>query len=41
MFLWYNYIMKNIFGYTREMLENYFINMGEKKYKATQVFEWL
>ena len=33
--------MKNIFGYTREMLENYFINMGEKKYKATQVFEWL
>ena len=33
--------MENIFGYTREMLENYFINMGEKKYKATQVFEWL
>ena len=33
--------MKNIFGYTREMLENYFIKMGEKKYKATQVFEWL
>ena len=33
--------MKNIFGYTREMLENYFINMGEKKYKDTQVFEWL
>ena len=33
--------MKNIFGFTREMLEEYFVNMGEKKYKATQVFEWL
>lgn len=33
--------MKNLFGFTKEMLENYFIDMGEKKYKATQVFEWL
>ncbi len=24
-----------------EDLENYFIDMGEKKYKATQIFEWL
>ena len=33
--------MKNLFGFTKEMLENYFVDMGEKKYKATQVFEWL
>ena len=33
--------MKNIFGFTKEMLEDYFTSMGEKKYKATQVFEWL
>ena len=33
--------MENLLGYTREMLEDYFILMGEKKYKATQVFEWL
>ena len=33
--------MNNIFGYTKEMLEDYFIKMGEKKFKATQVFEWL
>lgn len=33
--------MKNIFGYTREMLEEYFIGIDEKKFKALQVFEWL
>ena len=33
--------MENIFGFTKEMLEDYFTSMGEKKYKATQVFEWL
>ena len=33
--------MKNLFGFTKEMLEEYFALMGEKKYKATQVFEWL
>ena len=33
--------MKNLLGYTKEMLEDYFIDSGEKKYKATQVFEWL
>jgi len=33
--------MKNIYGYTLESLENYFENMGEKKFKAVQVFEWL
>ena len=33
--------MKNIFGYTKKMLEDYFLDIGEKKFKATQVFEWL
>ena len=33
--------MKNIYGYTREMLEQYFIEKKEKKFKAIQVFEWL
>ena len=33
--------MENIFGYTKQMLEDYFFNIGEKKFKATQVFEWL
>ena len=33
--------MENIFSYTRDMLEDYFKSIGEKSYKATQVFEWL
>ncbi len=33
--------MKNIFDLTREDLEEYFLSIGEKKFKATQVFEWL
>ena len=33
--------MKNIFGLTREDLEKYFLSIGEKKFKATQVYEWL
>lgn len=33
--------MENIYGYTIEKLEKYFENIGEKKFKATQVFEWL
>lgn len=33
--------MENIYGYTLEKLENYFETIGEKKFKATQVFEWL
>ena len=40
-FFCYNLVMKNLFGYTKEMLENYFEELGEKKFKATQVFEWL
>ena len=33
--------MKNIYGYTLEQLEEYFLSIGEKKFKATQVYEWL
>ncbi len=33
--------MKNVFNYTKEMLENYFESINEKKFKATQVIEWL
>ena len=31
----------NIYNYTIKQLENYFFNENEKKFKATQVFEWL
>ena len=31
----------NIYNYTIKQLENYFLNKNEKKFKATQVFEWL
>ena len=33
--------MQSIFGITRKELEEYFINIGEKKFKATQVYEWI
>jgi len=33
--------MKNIYSYTKEDLENYFTGIGEKKFKAIQVLEWL
>ena len=33
--------MKNLFDLNISELENYFINIGEKKFKAVQVFEWL
>ena len=33
--------MKNIYGLTMEDLEQYFISKDGKKFKATQVFEWL
>ena len=32
---------ENLFNKTREELENYFISIGEKKFKALQVYEWL
>ena len=33
--------MRNIYDCTKVELEDYFISKGEKKFKATQVFEWL
>lgn len=33
--------MKNIMSMTREALEEYFLSINEKKFKALQVFEWL
>lgn len=33
--------MRSIFSITRKKLEEYFISVGEKKFKATQVFEWI
>lgn len=31
----------NLYGLIKEELEQYFVSIGEKKFKATQVFEWL
>ena len=31
----------NLYGLTRKELEDYFLSIGEKKYKSTQVYEWL
>ena len=33
--------MKNIYSYTRSDLVDYFISIGEKKFKADQLFDWL
>ena len=33
--------MNNIYGMTREKLENYLVSNNEKKFKALQIFEWL
>lgn len=33
--------MKNIYGLTQQNLEQYFVDKGEKKFKAIQVYEWL
>ncbi len=33
--------MKNLFNCTKKELEDYFVSIGEKKFKATQVIEWL
>lgn len=33
--------MKNIYNLTIEELEEYFLSIGEKKFKATQLFTWL
>ncbi len=33
--------MKNIYGMTIESLKQYFTDLGEKEYKAIQIYEWL
>ena len=33
--------MPNIYGLTKEDLENYFLSINDKKYRAIQVYEWL
>lgn len=33
--------MRNIFDLTRKEFEDYFLSIGEKKFKALQVYEWL
>ena len=33
--------MENIYSYSKEQLEEYFQNIGEKKFKALQVYDWL
>lgn len=33
--------MDNIYNYTKEDLENYFLKIGESKFRASQVFDWL
>lgn len=33
--------MKSIYDYTQEQLIEEFLNLGEKKFRATQVFEWI
>lgn len=33
--------MKSIYGIKKSDLEQYFISIGEKKFKATQVYEWV
>ena len=33
--------MSSIYSITKKDLENYFIDLGEKKFKATQVYEWI
>ncbi len=33
--------MQSIFSITRKKLEEYFINIGDKKFRATQIYEWI
>ena len=33
--------MENVYNYSRERLETYFQEIGEKKFKALQVYDWL
>lgn len=34
-------MMKNIYNFTYEELEEYFLGIGEKKFKASQIYDWL
>ena len=34
-------LMKSIYGITLEKLKNYFESIGEKSFKAIQVYEWI
>ena len=33
--------MKSIYGITRSKLEDYFLSKNDKKFRATQIFEWV
>ena len=33
--------MNNVYSYTRDELVDYFLSIGEKKFKADQLFDWL
>ncbi len=33
--------MNNIYDYTKEELEQYFLSIGQSKFRANQVFDWL
>ena len=33
--------MRNIYDYTLEELEDYFVSLGDKKFRASQVFDFL
>ena len=33
--------MNNIYNYTRKKLEQKLVQMNEKPFRATQIFEWL
>ena len=33
--------MKSIYNYTLEELTNYLLSIGEKPFRATQIYEWL
>ena len=33
--------MRNIYDLTKEELEEYFLSIGEKKFKALQILSWL
>ena len=33
--------MKNIYDITYESLEEYFLSLGEKKFKANQLYTWI